>query len=156
MEKKIVKIMVNGDWHELLVKQNMTLLEFLREELNLTGTKEACDEGECGACTVIMDGRSVNSCLVPIMEANGKEITTIEGLAKGQQLHPLQTAFIENGALQCGFCTPGMIMSSKALLDRNPCPTEMEIKGAIAGNICRCTGYNMIVEAIKTVTEPKG
>jgi carbon-monoxide dehydrogenase small subunit len=151
MEKKIVKLKVNGDEYEVLVKPNMTLLELIREELDLTGTKEACDEGQCGACTVIMEGRAVNSCLVPALEADGKEVTTIEGLAKGDELHPLQRAFKDKGALQCGFCTPGMIMSAKALLDSNPKPTDTEIKEAISGNICRCTGYNMIVEAIKSV-----
>lgn len=155
MEKKIVKLKVNGDLYELLVKPNMTLLELLREELNLTGTKEACDEGQCGACTVILEDKAVNSCLVPVMEADGKEVTTIEGLAKGEELHVVQKAFIENGAFQCGFCTPGMIMSAKSLLDRNPNPTATEIKGAIAGNICRCTGYNMIVDAIKAVGDHK-
>lgn len=151
MEKKIVKLKVNGDGYEVLVKPNMTLLELIREELNLTGTKEACDEGQCGACTVIMEGRAVNSCLVPVLEADGKEVTTIEGLARGDELHPLQRAFMDNGAIQCGFCTSGMIMSAKALLDSNPRPTDTEIKEAISGNICRCTGYNMIVEAIKSV-----
>ena len=151
MEKKIVKLKVNGDEYEVLVKQNMTLLELIREELDLTGTKEACDEGQCGACTVIMEGRAVNSCLVPVLEADGKEVITIEGLARGDELHPLQRAFMDNGAIQCGFCTSGMIMSAKALLDGNPRPTDTEIKEAISGNICRCTGYNMIVEAIKTV-----
>src|SRR4030042_6553823 len=149
MEKKIVKLKVNGDEYEVLVKQNMTLLELIREELDLTGTKEACDEGQCGSCTVIMEGRAVNSCLVPVLEADGKEVITIEGLARGNELHPLQRAFMDNGAIQCGFCTSGMIMSAKALLDGNPKPTDTEIKEAISGNICRCTGYNMIVEAIK-------
>ena len=153
MEKKIVKLKVNGDEYEVLVKPNMTLLELIREELDLTGTKEACDEGQCGACTVIMEGRAVNSCLVPVLEADGKEVITIEGLARGDELHPLQRAFMDNGAIQCGFCTSGMIMSAKALLDGNPKPTDTEIKEAISGNICRCTGYNMIVEAIKSVIE---
>jgi len=151
MEKKIVRLKVNGDEYEVLVKPNMTLLELIREELDLTGTKEACDEGQCGACTVIMEGRAVNSCLVPVLEADGKEVITIEGLAKGDELHPLQRAFMDYGAIQCGFCTSGMIMSAKALLDGNPKPTDTEIKEAISGNICRCTGYNMIVEAIKSV-----
>jgi len=151
MEKKIVRLKVNGDEYEVLVKPNMTLLELIREELNLTGTKEACDEGQCGACTVIMEGKAVNSCLVPVMEADGKEVVTIEGLAKGDELHPLQRAFMDYGAIQCGFCTSGMIMSAKALLDSNPRPTDTEIKEGISGNICRCTGYNMIVEAIKAV-----
>jgi aerobic-type carbon monoxide dehydrogenase small subunit (CoxS/CutS family) len=126
------------------------LLEVIREKLELTGTKEACSLGECGACTVILDGKAVNSCLVLAVEAKGKEILTIEGLRQNGELHPLQKAFIDEGAVQCGFCTPGMILSAKALLDKNPDPDEDEIKEALAGNLCRCTGYVKIVKAVKT------
>jgi carbon-monoxide dehydrogenase small subunit len=153
MAKNIIQLKVNGDSYQVLVKPNMTLLEILREELNFTGTKKGCNEGECGACTVILEGKPVCSCLVLALEAEGKEVVTIEGLANGDELHPLQKAFIDNGAIQCGFCTPGMILSAKALLDNNPRPTDIEIKEAIAGNICRCGGYNVIVNAIKTVTK---
>jgi carbon-monoxide dehydrogenase small subunit len=133
-----------------------TLLEVLREDLGLTGTKEGCGLGECGACTVLMDGRAINSCLVLAAEADGREITTIEGLADGDRLHPIQQAFVDHGGLQCGFCTPGMIMSAKALLDKNPHPTEEEIKQGITGNLCRCTGYTKIIESIKAAAEKMG
>lgn len=143
---------LNGETVNVEVDTRWTLLYLLREVLELTGTKEGCGYGECGACTVIIDGQSVNSCLYPVMEAEGKTITTIEGLAsKDGKLHPLQTAFINEGAVQCGFCTPGMIMSAKALLDANDKPTEEEIKDAIAGNLCRCTGYVKIIDAIKSI-----
>lgn len=155
MIKKIVSLRVNGDSYEVIVNPNMTLLELLREGLGFTGTKMGCDEGECGACTVILEGKPVDSCMVLALEADGKEVITIEGLAKGDELHPLQKAFIDNGSIQCGFCTPGMILSGKALLDNNPNPTDTEIKEAIAGNICRCSGYNRIVEAIKLVRDQK-
>jgi len=141
--------MVNGESHELSVPPWRTLLEVIREVLGLTGTKEGCSLGECGACTVIMDGKAVNSCLVLAAEADGKQIVTIEGLADGNKLHPIQQAFVEHGGLQCGFCTPGMIMSAKALLDETPTPTEEEIRRGIAGNLCRCTGYTKIIESIK-------
>jgi carbon-monoxide dehydrogenase small subunit len=150
---KPIKFSVNGKKYELSVPPWRTLLEVIREELGLTGTKEGCGLGECGACTVIMDGQTVNSCLVLAAEADGKQITTIEGLAKGDELHPLQQAFIDHGGFQCGFCTPGMIMSSKALLDANPKPTEEEIKKGISGNFCRCTGYTKIIESIKAAAE---
>ena len=150
--KKELTFTLNGEAIRADVDPQWTLLYLLREVLELTGTKEGCGYGECGACTVIIDGQAVNSCLYPVMEAEGKTITTIEGLAsKDGQLHPLQTAFINEGAVQCGFCTPGMIMSAKALLDTNDKPTEEEIKDAVAGNLCRCTGYVKIIDAIKTV-----
>jgi len=150
--KKELTFTLNGEVVKADVDPQWTLLYLLREVLELTGTKEGCGYGECGACTVIIDGQAVNSCLYPVMEAEGKTITTIEGLAsKDGQLHPLQTAFINEGAVQCGFCTPGMIMSAKALLDTNDKPTEEEIKDAVAGNLCRCTGYVKIIDAIKTI-----
>ena len=146
---KKIKLTVNGASYELTVKPWATLLEVLREDLGLTGAKEGCGLGECGACTVIMEGKTVNSCLVLAAEADDKNITTIEGLANGDELHPIQKAFDEQGGLQCGFCTPGMIISIKTLLDENPNPTEVEIRKAIAGNFCRCTGYTKIFESIK-------
>jgi carbon-monoxide dehydrogenase small subunit len=150
--KKEITFTLNGEAVNVEVDAQWTLLYLLREVLEMTGTKEGCGYGECGACTVIIDGQAVNSCLYPVMEAEGKTITTIEGLAsKDGQLHPLQTAFINDGAVQCGFCTPGMIMSAKALLDAKDKPTEEEIKDAVAGNLCRCTGYVKIIDAIKTV-----
>jgi carbon-monoxide dehydrogenase small subunit len=153
---KPIKFTVNGKDYEVSVPPWRTLLEVIREELGLTGTKEGCGLGECGACTVIMNGQAVNSCLVLAAEADGKHITTIEGLASGDKLHPLQQAFIDHGGFQCGFCTPGMIMSAKALLDANPQPTEEEIKEGIAGNFCRCTGYTKIIESIKAAAEYMG
>ena len=150
--KKELTFTLNGEVVRADVDPQWTLLYLLREVLELTGTKEGCGYGECGACTVIIDGQAVNSCLYPVMEAEGKTITTIEGIAsKDGTLHPLQKAFIDNGAVQCGFCTPGMIMSAKALVDEKEKPTEEEIKDAIAGNLCRCTGYVKIIDAIKTV-----
>ncbi len=153
---KQVGLTVNGTLYELDVQPWETLLEVVRDRLGLTGTKEGCGLGECGACTVIMDGRTVNSCLVLAAEADGKQITTIEGLADGEKLHPIQEAFVENGGLQCGFCTPGMIMSAKALLDENPDPSEGEIRKAIAGNLCRCTGYTKIIESITSAAKKMG
>ncbi len=123
-------------------------MEMIREDLKLTGSKEGCGHGECGSCTVLMGGKTVNSCLVPALEADGQEILTIEGLSEGDNLHPIQRAFVEHSGMQCGFCTPGMIISTKALLDRNPDPSDMEIREAMAGNFCRCTGYTKIVESI--------
>jgi carbon-monoxide dehydrogenase small subunit len=152
---KPIKLTVNGQKYELSVPLHRTLLEVIREELGLTGTKEGCGLGECGACTVIMDGKTVNSCLVLAVEADGKNIITIEGLAKGDKLHPIQKAFIDHGGFQCGFCTPGMIMSAKALLDANPHPTEEEIRQGISGNFCRCTGYTKIIESIKAAAEDR-
>ncbi len=150
---KQVKLTVNGEPHELSVKPWRTLLEVIREELKLTGTKEGCGSGDCGACTVIMDGKAVNSCLVLAAEADGREIITIEGLADGDKLHPIQEAFVEHGGIQCGFCTAGMILSAKALLDRNPNPTEEEIRRGIEGNLCRCTGYTQIIESIQAIAQ---
>lgn len=147
--KQIISFILNGEPMEAMVADNMTLLDFIRDTLDLTGTKKGCEEGECGACTVMIDGKPVNSCLCLAKEINGRELTTIEGIAKAGKLHPLQQKFIEKWALQCGYCTPGMIMSAKALLDSNPHPTEEEIRDAIAGNLCRCTGYAKIVEAIQ-------
>ncbi len=145
-----VSIEVNGQRYERTVEARTTLLEFLREHLQLMGTKEGCGLGECGACTVLLDGRPVNSCLVLAVQAGGRSVLTIEGLAPDGELHPLQKAFVDCGAIQCGFCTPGMILSAKALLDANPAPSEEEIREAISGNLCRCTGYVKIVEAIQT------
>lgn len=148
---KTIRLQVNGFWQEAPVPPHLTLLDFLRDVLGLTGTKKSCDLGNCGACTVILEGKAVNSCLVLAIEADGKSIETIEGLTISGKSHPLQRAFVEHGAIQCGFCTPGMIMSSKALLDRNPHPTSEEIKDALAGNLCRCTGYTKILEAVEAV-----
>jgi carbon-monoxide dehydrogenase small subunit len=149
-----VTITVNGETYVLEhVPVNRTLLQLIREDLGLTGTKEGCGEGDCGACTVLLDGKPVNSCLVLAVEADGKEVLTVEGLARGGKLHPLQQAFIEEGAVQCGFCTPGMLMAAKGLLDENPRPTEAEIRQGIAGNLCRCTGYLRIVRAIQKAAE---
>ena len=156
MEKEIITLTVNGEPYEALVKPNSTLLDVLRDQLELTGSKRGCDAGDCGSCTVIMNGRPVNACLVLALKAEGREITTIEGLAEGTKLHPIQEAFVEYGAIQCGFCTPGMVLSAKALLDRNPKPTEEEIKSGIAGNLCRCTGYIKIVEAIQAASQKIG
>ena len=143
---------VNGMEHKIEVEPRRTLLELIREDLELTGTKEGCSLGECGTCTVLLDGRPIKSCITLAVQANGREVTTIEGLEGSDgTLHPLQQAFMEHGAIQCGFCTPGMVLSAKALLDENPRPTEMEVRQAIAGNLCRCTGYQKIVEAILAV-----
>jgi carbon-monoxide dehydrogenase small subunit len=153
MKKQRIKFILNGHSHELRVQPWRTLLEVIREDLKLTGTKEGCGQGECGSCTVMMDGKTVNSCLIPALEADNKEITTIEGLAEGDSLHPIQEAFVNHSGMQCGFCTPGMIMSAKALLDSNPNPSEAEIREGIAGNFCRCTGYTKIVESISAAAE---
>jgi len=146
--KTPITLTVNGQSWELMVEPRRTLLDALRYDLGLTGTKEACGNGNCGTCTVLLDRQAVNSCLVLAMEAQGKEIVTIEGLVQDGQLHPLQQGFIEAGAVQCGFCTPGLILSAKALLDTNPHPSEAEVRQAIAGNLCRCTGYDKVVRAI--------
>ena len=149
-EEKTMKLKVNGQEY-IITKPWRTLLDVLRYELRLTGTKEGCGSGNCGSCTVLLDGKAVNSCLVFAGEAEGKEVTTIEGLARDGKLHPLQQAFIDQGAVQCGFCTPGMVLSAKAFLDANPHPDEHRIREAIAGNLCRCTGYDKIVRAIMSV-----
>ena len=146
--KSFIQLTVNGQSVDAAVEPNRTLLQFLREDLGLTGTKHGCGLGDCGACTVILDGQAVNSCLVLAIHANGREVLTIEGLAENGKLHPIQQVFVDKGSIQCGFCTPGMILSAKALLDTNPNPTEQEIRMAISGNLCRCTGYQKIVEAI--------
>jgi carbon-monoxide dehydrogenase small subunit len=151
--KTIIRMTVNGESVETAVEPNRTLAQFLREDLGLTGTKHGCGLGDCGACTVILDGRAVNSCLVLAVQANGREVLTIEGLAENGRLHPVQQAFVNEGAIQCGFCSPGMILSAKALLDSNPSPTESEIRTAISGNLCRCTGYQKIVEAIQAAAK---
>lgn len=152
--KRTVQFKLNGESIQMEVEPHLTLLQVLREKLELTGTKEGCGMGECGACTVLVDGKSVNSCLFPILEVEGKSVTTIEGLmAADGTLHPLQRSFVENGAVQCGFCTPGMVLSAKALLDQNPKPTEEQIRLAISGNLCRCTGYLQIIRAIQAVSE---
>lgn len=153
---KQIKLTVNGRSYELSVPPWETLLKVIREDLGLTGTKEGCGLGECGACTVIMDGKVVNSCLVLAVEADGKKLTTIEGLADRDKLHPVQQAFVDQGGLQCGFCTPGMIMSAKALLDEKSAPTEEEIRRGIAGNMCRCTGYTKIIESITAAAKNMG
>lgn len=147
--KRLVQLRVNGERYEVAVEPHHTLLRVLREDLGLTGTKKGCDQGECGACTVLMDGQPVPSCLILAVHAQGRQVTTIEGLAQEGKLHPLQQAFIEHFGFQCGFCTPAMILTAKALLYRNPHPTEDEIKEAIAGVICRCTGYVQVIEAIQ-------
>jgi carbon-monoxide dehydrogenase small subunit len=152
METQIIRVTVNGERHEIAVRPNSTLLDLLREKLDLTGTKRGCDTGDCGACTVVMNGRPVNACLVLALKADGSDILTIEGFAKDGKLHPIQEAFIEKGAIQCGFCTPGMVLSAKALLDLKPKPTVEEIRNAVAGNLCRCTGYIKIFEAIQAAS----
>jgi carbon-monoxide dehydrogenase small subunit len=153
--KHILKLHVNGEKVEVLTETHKTLLEVLREDLGLMGTKRGCDLGACGACTVLIDGESHLSCLTLAADVKGKKITTIEGLGHPGKIHPLQKAFVEKGAIQCGFCTPGMILTAKAFLDENPHPSEGEVKKAISGNICRCTGYVKIVEAILSVTEKR-
>jgi carbon-monoxide dehydrogenase small subunit len=152
-EKNTITLTVNGEVYEVSVKPNSSLLDVLRDKLDLTGTKRGCDAGDCGSCTVIMDGKAVNACLVLAMKADGCNLLTIEGMANGNKLDPIQAAFLEKGAVQCGFCTPGMVLSTKALLDKNPKPTKIEIKAGIAGNLCRCTGYTKIIEAIQTASQ---
>lgn len=150
---KEITLNVNNNDHTLQVKPSATLLDIIREDLGLIGAKEGCGEGECGACTIIMDGMAVNACLILAVEANGKKITTIEGLANGEQLHPIQKAFVDVGGLQCGFCTPGMIISTKVLLDKNQNPTDEEIRKGLEGNFCRCTGYTKIIQSVRAAAE---
>ncbi len=149
MAKIAVNLKVNGENRELFINEDALLIDVLREELNLTGTKRGCGEGECGTCTVLIDGRPINSCIFLAVLAEGKEIETIEGVGSPENLHPIQKAFVEEGAIQCGFCTPGMVMSTKALLDKEKDPDEQEIRKALSGNLCRCTGYVKIVKAVK-------
>jgi carbon-monoxide dehydrogenase small subunit len=149
MEKTLLRMKVNNRPVEVLVDPTWTLLRVLREELRLTGTKKGCGQGDCGVCTVIMNGKAVNACLVLALQAEGKEIETVEGLGTEEKLHPLQASFIKHGAVQCGFCTPGMLMSAVALLRKNPRPNEEETRRGISGNLCRCTGYVKIIKAIR-------
>ncbi|MFH1113883.1 MAG: (2Fe-2S)-binding protein [Pseudomonadota bacterium] len=151
--KRDIVLKVNGTTYNVTVESHRTLVEVLRDTLGLTGTKKSCNEGECGACTVLMDGKPVASCLVLAVAAQGKEITTIEGLAAGMKLDPVQEAFVKLTAIQCGFCTPGMVLTAKALLDENPDPTSTEVRRAISGNLCRCTGYQQIVDAVMAAAE---
>jgi len=148
VEKQAIRLNVNRKVRRLQVPPNKTLLEVLREDLSLSGTKEGCEDGTCGACTVLLDGKPVRSCLILATEAQGRDVLTIEGLSDGEKLHPVQEAFIKHGGVQCGFCTPGMILTAKALLDNNPEPTETEVREAISGNLCRCTGYVKIIKSI--------
>jgi len=152
MKKQLLSLTVNGEMVDVAVAPNSTLLEVLRDHLGLYGVKEGCSEGVCGACTVLMDGQPIRACLTLALEAEGASITTIEGVAQDGELHPVQDAFIDKGAVQCGFCTPGMILSAKALLDRNSQPTDDEIKTALAGNFCRCTGYAKILDAVRAAS----
>jgi carbon-monoxide dehydrogenase small subunit len=152
--KRQIQLEINGMGYDLLVSPNETLAQLLRgPQLNLTGTKQGCEIGDCGACTVLLNGKPVNSCLVLAIQADGGKVITVEGLARDGKLHPIQEAFVNNGAIQCGFCSPGMMLSAKALLDRNPSPTRQEIREAISGNLCRCTGYYKIVNAIEIAAE---
>lgn len=148
-----VSVNINGKDYSLDTPSNRTLLDFLREDLGFTGTKSACNSGHCGACTVLLDGKAINSCMTLLAQADGKKVTTIEGLSSGTSLHPIQEAFIEENAIQCGFCTPGMIMSAKGLLDKTSDPTDLEIKQALSGNLCRCTGYTKIISAVKKAAD---
>lgn len=154
-KKHQIQITVNRDEYELLANPNQTLLDLLRDDLGLTGTKKGCDEGDCGACSVIINGRVVNSCLVLAVEADGAKVTTIEGLHSGGELHPIQKAFIDSDAVQCGFCTPGMIITTKAMLDEISDPTEEDIKHYLSGNLCRCTGYTKIMDAVNLVIKQR-
>jgi len=153
MKKLLLTMTVNGDPVDVAVTPNTTLLEVLRNDLGLTGVKEGCSEGACGACTVLMDGRPIRSCLTLAAEAEGAEILTVEGVAAAGNLHPVQQAFVDYGAVQCGFCTPGMVLASKALLERDPSPSDDDIKTALAGNFCRCTGYAKILQAVRAAAD---
>jgi aerobic carbon-monoxide dehydrogenase small subunit len=155
MKEVGVELSVNGNKYQLKIEPWRTLVEVLREKLGLMGTKKSCNEGECGACTVIMDGKAVTSCLVLALDAQGKDVITIEGLSKGETLDPIQESFLKHGGVQCGYCTSGMVMSAKALLDKNPDPTLDETRRAISGNLCRCTGYQHIIDSIRAVPELK-
>ena len=152
-EPKVINTTINGDEKQVLVSERDSLLEALRDRIGMTGAKEGCNNGNCGACAVIMDGRLVNSCCVMAAEADGAEVMTVEGLASREELHPLQSEFLQNAALQCGICTPGFLMSSYALLQENPNPTEEEARFWLAGNLCRCTGYDKIIESVLTVAK---
>ncbi len=151
--KKNVQLSINGETHTLEVEPHWTLLDLLRDRLGLLGTKRGCDKGDCGTCTVLVDGRPINACLYLAVRADGKAVRTVEGLESGEGLHPLQKAFLEKGAVQCGFCTPGMLMAATSLLETNPNPTEADIRRALSGNLCRCTGYQHIVEAVLSAAE---
>jgi aerobic-type carbon monoxide dehydrogenase small subunit (CoxS/CutS family) len=153
MERVALNLRVNGQAYRVEVAPDRFLVDVLRDDLGLLGVKEACDEGECGACTVLLDGRAVDSCILLALQAQGAEVVTVEGLAAGGALHPLQEAFVVSGAVQCGYCIPGMLMGAKALLDENPAPTAEEIRLALAGNLCRCTGYNAVVAAVRAAAE---
>ena len=152
-EPKVINTTINGDEKQVLVSERDSLLDALRDRIGMTGAKEGCNNGNCGACAVIMDGRLVNSCCVMAAEADGAEVMTVEGLASREELHPLQSEFLQNAALQCGICTPGFLMSSYALLQENPNPTEEEARFWLAGNLCRCTGYDKIIESVLTVAK---
>lgn len=152
IKRYLITLKVNGDEYTKVVKANTVLVNVLRDELDLTGTKKGCELGDCGSCTILLDGKPVDSCLVLAVEADGREITTIEGVAQNAELDNIQSSFITNGAIQCGYCTPGMVLSAKALLTKNPKPTEHEVREAIAGNLCRCTGYVNIVKAIMSAS----
>ena len=156
MGKRVINFKLNGVDRDEYVMENQTMVDFLRKQMHLTGTKRGCEEGECGACTILLDGRAVASCMMLAVEADGHEITTIEGLRKDGVLHPIQREFIDKWALQCGFCTPGMIMSAKAILDQNPHPSRDYVRKNMEGNICRCTGYNRIIDAILLAAERIG
>jgi carbon-monoxide dehydrogenase small subunit len=156
VKKEIVSFRINGRSYEVVITPNMTLYELLKERLDLTGTKRSCGVGECGSCTVLVDGNPTLACSTLAIAVRDKEILTIEGLAKGAQLHPIQQAFVDEGAIQCGFCTPGMIMMAKALLDENPKPTRQEVKEGLGGNLCRCTGYVKIIDAVLVAAAAMG
>jgi carbon-monoxide dehydrogenase small subunit len=153
MSVHTIQITVNGELEQADVPSNRTLLQLLRDQFALTGTKNGCSAGECGACTVILDGEAVNSCMVLAVECDGAQVTTIEGLSKNGRLDPIQQAMIDQGGVQCGFCTPGIILSARALLNRNPTPTDFEIRDALSGNLCRCTGYRSIINAVKQAAQ---
>jgi carbon-monoxide dehydrogenase small subunit len=151
--RELIRLFVNGEEVEVAVRPNATLLEALRDDLGLTGAKKGCGDGDCGACTVLLDGLPISSCLALAMQADGREVRTVEGLTEEGRLHPIQQAFVEAGGVQCGFCTPGMLLSVKSLLDANPDPDDRQIREALAGNLCRCTGYQKIVDAVRRAAE---